>query len=783
MGLLCLAQPKLKDGILDCRGWDLVKDGPITLEGTTEFYWQQLLDPNDFTGTNLPRPEYVPFPLLWHHITIDGQKLSPQGFGTYRFKLLTDASIPLAAFDVPDFYTSYKMWINGRPFLENGQVGTNAEDCRPNWIPFTKSFNIQGRETEVIIQVANFHHSKGGAKEKIVLGTSEMLFKKREQASSFCFLLTGILIMGGLFFLGLFAFGQKNYASLYFGLFCLAYSYRILGTDLYILNRYLTDIPWWISLKLEYLSLFLCVAIFIEYSKYLFPQDTDLRVLRLYQTISLGLAVVTIFCSAVVYTQVISYYLMVLMSLVLYGSYVTLRAITHQRDGIYYITLGIGFLFISFGLNILQYFQIVGYYPAIHFLCYLLFFFFQSLHLSRQFAKTYMQLVKAAESASTAKSQFLATISHEIRTPMNGIMGMSELLGKTQLNEEQRYYLDMVRNSGDNLMTIISEILDFTDLGNGKVLLNQTIFNPKALIQECMGQYTFDAQQKGLALNFVVDNDIPLQLKGDEDRIRQILANLLSNAFKFTHQGNITVKLQVKSQSPTEAILLFTVSDTGIGIPAKKRSSLFEAFRQGESSSVRRFGGMGLGLAICQRLLWQMNGRMNVQSEIGKGSTFAFEIPLPKVDTVEDVAPQAASEKGTMPINPNILVVEDNPLNQKLVLLLLKKLGYQADVAENGRLALDAVAQKTYDLILMDIQMPEMDGIEATRRIIAQTDTDSRPPIIALTANALHEDRERCFNAGMDDFITKPLKPGILKEVIMKWLPTPTVVSNAAISQ
>ncbi|GLU54913.1 hypothetical protein Dfri01_43740 [Dyadobacter frigoris] len=751
---------KAVKGVLDLRSAKF-SETPISINGEWIFYWKLL---KKTSGQGIYH-EYENFPDLWSTILWKGKPISSQGFATYEIKILLPKDRDQLALKIPDMYSAYALYINGKLIARNGTPGTTRESTTPYWSTQVKPF-LATDTLNLKLFISNFHHSKGGISKPIQIGLFNELQDSSNLDHAFDFLLTGCMLMGGLYFLGLYLLGRHDKSTLYFSLFCFFYSYRIVGAGDYSLHTIFPYIGWQLAIHLEYISLFMAVAMFALYTRYLYPKDTPAKIIFCMIGVCFAFALITVLSPPILFSQLMNPFVGLLTPYIFFAIYIYWVAYRNKRIGAKYALLSTIAIFVIFITLILAYYDIAYPHELLLFAGYLGFFFCQSLILSFRFAFTLKKAKVDAEVGLKVKSEFLSTMSHEIRTPLNAVIGMTHLMMKEDPRPDQKSHLDVLLFSAKNLLNIVNDILDFNTIEEGKMLFMSTPINISDVAQKIISVHKASAQELKIDIFAELDPALPKVILGDTTRIAQILGNLVQNAIKFTKSGWVKLKIDVVSKTEKDVILKISVEDTGIGIPLEKQRIIFERFTQIDSSASRVFGGTGLGLSISKRMLALQGSELMLESEEGKGSTFYFVQTFPIPDEPELTQPVPKDQPEEKPLQDLfVLIVEDNLMNVLVIKSFLKRWGAISEVAVNGQEALEKLDATRHQIVLMDLHMPVLDGYEATKQLRERGET---LPIVAVTASLAQDTREKMFDIGISDIISKPIDPEKLLSVIIE---------------
>lgn len=787
---------------MDLRSWSFEKDGVVNLKGEWEFYWKSLLITDNYKTYNKQLygdklSGYLSFPGQWNGFSLKGKKLSGQGFATYRMKVLlpkTDRMLSIR-FDVMG--TAYYAYVDGKKVISSGQVGKSRETSKPSLYSANIDFVPVAGETEIIIEISNFHDKSGGPWSPIYLGFTKDILKSQQKARYLEIFLMGSILIMAFYHFFVFFFRRKDISILYFGLFCFLMAFRILLVGERLILWAVPWIPWIVTHKLNYLSIYLSTPVFCLFFHSIFKEDFNETVLKCAVAIGLVLSCFVLLTPPLLFTYTLYIMHLVMLCLGLYIFVIFFYSYRRKRLGTWLVISGFLVLFATIVNDILDANQIISTGNYLMFGFYV-FIFSHAILLALRLAKAFETVEEMSGKLvvlDRLKDEFLANTSHELKTPITGIIGIAESMldgVAGTLSASARGNLAIITASGKRLANLINDILDFSRLKNKDILLKITPADMYQISRAVLTAFYPLAHEKNLELVNLVPEKAPL-VAGDENRLTQIMYNLIGNAVKFTEEGSVKVSSKEKENK-----LLISVTDTGIGIPEDKYESVFQSFEQVSGSTQREFGGTGLGLSITRRLVQLHGGTISVDSKINKGSVFTFSIPLLTEKKQAPAQPQKVSfpyagantgkstglngkknknesfpdlyrgikfiqsgKKKTKDLKREkgqaaLLIVEDDPVNIQVLFNFLASPDYYCRFARSGSQALNILRDEPpFDLVLLDVMMPRMSGYQVCGKI-RETKSLEELPVILMTAKSRTEDIVEGFDAGANDYITKP---------------------------
>lgn len=764
--VLIYGQMIAERGIFDLSGVNFIEEKVVALDGEWEFYPNQLYRAGD-EDISQSSPTYVNFEANWADLWPDAEGPHQFGHGTYRLNIHLPEKMPTMALLLPHINTAYELYLNGKLLDKCGVIGTSVNTSVPGWQYTTRTIELEPGQNELLLLTSNYHHHAGGPSGRLRIGSEEdILFRRNFQIGSLLFL-TGCLAIAAIFALGLFWFRPSDKSSLLFMGFAITYSHWVISADYHFAYSLFDDVIWQGLIRLQYISLGLAALFYTYFIKLISDSYVPPKLYHLVAGISILMVLISGTVDVVWFTRLLPLYFMFLAISFLLISLVSLNHVNIYHKLAWINILGATALMVVLTNRMLAGFQLASENPMINIFGSTIFVFTQAMALAIRFGRTYRESSVAALAAAKTRDEFLNTMSHELKTPMNAILGMTAFLERSDLSEQQKDKLQAIRSSAETLLSLITDILSISEVGTGKLQLKKHALDLEGCVESAISLSSQHQKKDKVKLRVKVDSNIPDMLSGDTSRLKQILMHLLSNAFKFTEEGQVSLKVQLLDETQDQVNLGFSVADTGSGMSKSIKGKYLEVFKQGDIGNARKYGGAGIGLSVVNTLVQMMGGVLKIESKRNLGTRIQFNIWMDKYNEKAATEIHSIFEKNKLDDTLSILYVEDNPVNQKLIQMMLANLGFDIDIAENGKDAVEMASHNYYNIIFMDIQMPEMDGIEATRKIVSNS--GPRPIIIAITANLGEVDKPKCFEAGMNDFLHKPVQQEELKLALIKW--------------
>lgn len=799
-------KPLAEKGFLDLSAWEAEKDGIVELNGEWEFYWKQLLEPEDFSISRIIAPELINVPKPWKGYALNGQELGPYGFATFRLRIKIPGSGGMYGLYCNNIETAYRIWINGDLKAEVGKVGRDYKTAVPQYLHSVSYFTVEENMVEIIIQASNFRHFRGGIRDPIDFGTTEQASDERQDLRTKNLLISGIFLITAIYHLILYAYRRVDLSLLYFGLFGLSLSAYMLFLFEKLHIQTFPDLNWEIHIKIIYYSFLFGTVLYLTFLYQLFPKETSKNFVRFIWCGFSFIGLIILFTRASIHMRTIPVSYVLIVISIGYSMIVLIKAVRKRRDGAI-IQLMPCLIFLATAINDTLYSSGIIRTGRLVPISILTFVLWQFVFLARRSARSFSdsealsrklkhkadelgQSLSISESLSheledkaeelrktnaellklnKMNDDFLANCSHELRTPLAGIIGIGESVIdgiSGRLPNGAKNQLDILVKSAKRLSNIVNEILDFSKLKDQNIILQKKPVDMRQVVEVVLWLVRPLLRGKPVELINDIQEDSPY-VDGDEERLQQIMYNLIGNAVKFTESGWVRIAGEIKGN-----YMEMSVMDTGIGIPVEKLTDIFKSFEQADSSISQKYGGTGLGLFITKKLVeLHGGGTIDVKSEMGKGSIFTFALALSKEKV--PAALEAISQPKQYPLEErtkkdgtlqfihrggdfHILIVEDEMIAQQVLINHLSTQNYSLSVCQDGLKALEFIRGKGKpDLILLDIMLPRMNGFEVCRKI-REMYPRKELPVILVSAKGRGIDITEGFNAGANDYIVKP---------------------------
>ncbi len=756
------AQPSAKLGVLDLREIEFSGQTTIPLSGEWRVY------PGEYYAQDRIVDSIVKF-----HDPAQGWfdneggifRKQQKGIATYDLTVIMADDLPNLSIRVSVVKTAYKLMLNGDVVAAVGKVGVFSQTSEPYWEYITQSVKLRPGRNDFRLIISNFDHHLAGMNQPILLGEESFMNTTRNLRVGGILFLAGCLLVAGIFALGLFWFKMSDVYGLLFFLFCIFYCLWILSSSYSVLPSILKDWSWVSTLRLEYISLAFSIVFYGYFVKATLGEKVKSWVFHFSSSLCLLFITIVLFLPASTFTQLYPFFIAIMCgtySIVIINAF-RLAVFWHKLTWINMI----GYMALCgvIAIRVGAAHGLIPEYRGLDVTGNVVFVMSQAMFMAIMFGRKYRDSSLAALAAARTRQEFLNTMSHELKTPMNAILGMSSFLEKSKLDKSQRDKLRAIKSNGEALMLLITDVLSISEVGAGKLKLKTGVLSIEACIESALALSKQHLNKEKVKFRSFIDPNIPKHLRGDSSRIKQILMHVFSNAFKSTRSGVVEFRATLKNSDEFKTEILFELSDTGVDRHVRRVRSNFGLFKADSLSGPLSIEETEVNLV--EELVGLMGGKLKMESQKPKGMKVSFSLVLDVFDEARNKHVPSIFSKSEVDTSLKILYAEDNPVNQKLIILMLDSLGLKVDIANDGKEAVEMASKKYYNIILMDIQMPVMDGFEASRRIIQNS--SSRPIIIAATANLAEVDKRKCFEYGMNDFVSKPINQEELKLALIKW--------------